>query len=567
MRRSLLFSTTSKTVPSDETAKNAQLLIQAGYIHKEMAGVYDYLPLGQRVIDNIKQIVREEMNRIGSQELTMSVLQPSTLWEKTDRWDDAKVDNWFKTRLTNGTQLGVGLTHEEPITAVAKRYISSYRDFPKSVYQIGDKFRNEKRAKSGILRGREFIMKDAYTFARDIDQHHKLYEQMADAYHIIYQRLGLGDVTVRVKADGGIFTDEYSDEFQTMSEIGEDVIFHVPDTDIYYNLEIAPSRAPEVTYAATEHAMEKAKTPQVTGVAQLAEFLGVSAEQITKTMLYVTDKDKVVAVAVRGDYEVNDIKLRKVLNAASVQLADVETVKKITGAEVGYAGLIGLPDSVEVIIDESCMNRVNFEMGGNDTDYHYINVNWGRDIPEPDVTYDIKEAKQGDLDPESGRKYETMKAVEVGNIFPLETRFPDALNMTYSDENGDTQKVVMGSYGIGVSRLMGIIAEHFADGKGLVWPRAVAPYTVYLVSIGQKGAVAADELYDKLQKENIEVLYDDRSERPGVKFADAELLGIPFRVTVSDRLVEAGKIEFVDRATQQEKQLTYDELLAILADT
>ena len=245
MKVSQLFTKTLKEAPADEVAKNAQLLIRAGYVHKEIAGVYAYLPLGLRVIENIKKIVREEMDAAGGQELLMTTLQPSDIWQKTNRWDDAVVDNWFKTKLLNGTELGVGLTHEEPIVDAAMPYITSYKDLPKSVYQIGAKFRNEKRAKSGVLRGREFIMKDMYTFARDQRQHEEVYEQIAAAYHKVYERLGIGDSTFRVKADGGIFTKRFSDEFQTMSPIGEDTIFHVPDTSEYYNREVAPSKAPE----------------------------------------------------------------------------------------------------------------------------------------------------------------------------------------------------------------------------------------------------------------------------------------------------------------------------------
>ncbi|USN96369.1 MAG: prolyl-tRNA synthetase [Candidatus Nomurabacteria bacterium] len=414
MRISQLFTRTSKTVPGDEVAKNAQLLIQAGFIHKEMAGVYAYLPLGFKVLENVKRVVREEMNAIGGQEVLMTTLQPRDIWEKTDRWDDKKVDNWFKTKLANGTELGVGLTHEEPIVDAVGNYVSSYKDLPFFVYQIGNKFRNELRAKSGLLRGREFVMKDMYSFARNQQEHEELYERAVSAYHKVYERLGLGDVTYRTYADGGIFTSRFSDEFQTLSEVGEDKIF-------------------------------------------------------------------------------------------------VNEAKKIA-------------------INEEIMTEEN--------------------LAKLELNRDDLVEKRG---------------VEVGNTFHLETKYTDALGVYYVDEHGEKRQMIMGCYGIGVSRLMGVIAEHFCDDKGLVWPEEIAPAKVYLVRIGGEEAVTyADGLYGELIAKGVEVLYDDRDERPGAKFADSELMGIPYRITVSDRLIQSGKYEFTPRSTGVSIELTHAELLAKL---
>lgn len=413
MRVSKLFTKTLKNAPADEVAKNAQLLIRAGYIHKEMAGVYAYAPLGLRVLEKIKQIVREEMNAVGGQEVAMTTLQPSDIWKKTNRWDDAVIDNWFKTKLVNGTELGVGLTHEEPLVDMLAPYITSHKDLPVSVYQIQSKFRNEKRAKSGLLRGREFIMKDLYTFARTQEEHARLYEELAEAYARVYERLGIGDITYRTAADGGYFTDKFSDEFQTISEIGEDTIF-------------------------------------------------------------------------------------------------VDETKKFAINE-------------EIMTDEN-LTKLGLE----------------RDA------------------------LVEKRAVEVGNIFSLESKYTDALDVYYTDENGNRQSIIMGCYGIGISRAMGILAEHFADGKGLVWPENIAPYKVYLVSIGEKGTKKADELYEELKAKGVEVLYDDRDERPGAKFADSELLGIPYRITVSDKLVEGGEFEVTTRYSGETKLLTPDKLFAII---
>lgn len=410
MRTSQLFTRTRKDAPADEVSKNAQLLIRAGYVHKEMAGVYAYLPLGFRVLENIKTIVREEMNAIGGQEVMMTALQPKEIFEKTDRWDDKKVDNWFKTKLVNGTELGLGLTHEEPIVDALSDYVNSYKDLPIYVYQIQNKFRNELRAKSGLLRGREFVMKDMYSLARTQEEHEELYERAAGAYHKIYQRLGIGDITYRTAADGGIFTERFSDEFQTLSEIGEDTIY--------------------------------------------------------------VDEEKRLAI------------------------------------------------NEEVYTDENV-------------------------------------AKLG-LDKS---KLVQKKGVEVGNIFPLETKYTDALDVYYMDENGEKQSIIMGCYGVGISRLMGILAEHFSDEKGLVWSENVAPFRVYLATIGDVATVA-DELYENLTAKGVEVLYDDRDVRPGEKFADSELLGIPHRIVISPKLVEQGKIEYKSRTATESDILTIDELLA-----
>lgn len=413
MRLSQNFTKTSKTVPADEVARNAQLLIKAGYIHKMMAGVYAYLPLGKIVLDKIAQIVREEMNAVGGQEVQMTALQPRELWECTDRWDDKKVDNWFKTTLKNGTELGVGLSHEEPIVDSLRPFVNSYKDLPLSVYQIQTKFRNELRAKSGLLRGREFIMKDLYTFARSQEEHAKLYEELAEAYLRVYTRLGIGDDTYRTAADGGYFTDKFSDEFQTLSEVGEDTIY--------------------------------------------------------------VDEAKRIAV--------------------NKEVYNDETLAKL-----------GLQR--ENLVEK--------------------------------------------------------RAVEVGNIFPLESKYSDALDLYYHDENGVRQSIIMGCYGIGVSRVMGVIVEKFADDKGIVWPENIAPAKVYLVQIGNESKQRADELYDELMGRGIEVIYDDRDERPGAKFADSELMGIPYRVTVSDRLLAENKFEFTERNGGETSLLTHDELLAKL---
>lgn len=405
MKMSQLFTKTRKEIPSDEVSKNAQLLIRAGYIHKEMAGVYAYMPLGKRVLDNIAQIVREEMNSIGGQETQMTVLQPRDIFEITDRWDDAKVDNWFKTKLNNGTELGMGLTHEEPFVDALKDHVSSYKDLPIYVYQIQNKFRNELRAKSGLLRGREFIMKDMYSFARNQSEHDELYERAADAYHRIYARLGIGNETYRTYADGGIFTTRFSDEFQTVSPVGEDTIYIDHKKKIAINKEIYTN------------------------------------ENLTK---------------------------------------------------------LGL--SKDDLVEE--------------------------------------------------------RAVEVGNIFPLESKYSDALELFYTDISGQKQSIIMGCYGVGISRLVGLLAEHFADDYGLVWPRVIAPFVVHIVLLGADSddtTNAVTILIEALKLVNITYVIDDRADMSaGAKLADADLLGMPYRIVVSQKSLQSGGFACKMRTDQQE---------------
>ena len=411
MRLSKNFTRTIKQAPADEVARNAQLLIRAGYVHKTMAGVYSYLPLGLKVVENIKQIVREEMNKISSQELVMSTLQSKELWQETGRWSDELVDVWFKSHLQDGTEVGFGWTHEEPIVDLLRNYLKSYKDLPISVYQFQNKLRNELRAKSGIMRGREFVMKDMYSVHASKEDLDKYYNAAIEAYKRCYDRFGIGDETYVTFASGGAFT-KFSHEFQTICDAGEDYIYLHRGKNIAVNEEVLD-----------------------------------------------------------------------------------EAVK-------------------ELGIDRSELERV--------------------------------------------------KTAEVGNIFNFGTQKSEEMRLVFTDAEGVEQYAYMGSYGIGITRVMGVIVEKFADDKGLVWPENIAPAKVYLVQIGSQSRATADELYQKLQSAGIETIYDDRDERPGVKFADAELLGIPYRVTVSDRLLDDGKWEVSTRQTGEQRLLTADELLATL---
>jgi prolyl-tRNA synthetase len=565
MRSSQLFTKTKKEVPAHEATKNARLLIQAGYIHKEMAGAYSYLPLGLSVLENIKQIVREELTAIGGQELLMTSLQPKSTWETTNRWNDEIVDIWFKSKLQDGTEVGFGWSHEEPIIEMAKQHISSYKDLPVYVHQFQNKLRNELRAKSGILRGREFLMNDMYSCAVDAEQHEKFYQETIEAYKRIYDRVGIADDTYVTFASGGAFT-QFSHEFQTICDAGEDYIFQVPSTGEAFNQEIAPAQAPALQADEEPASMQEVEGKNLIGVEPLAKFLNIPVEKTTKTMLYSTDQGKVVAAAVRGGYDINEDKLKAVLGVDKIALADEATVKRVTGAGVGYAGLLGLPTDVQIVVDESCKGRVNFEMGANHTHHHNINVNWGRDLPEPSAYHDIKVAKEGDIHPDSSEVYTVHKTAEVGNIFNFGTQKSKDMNFTFTNEAGDKQFVHLGSYGVGISRLMGVIVEKFADDKGLVWSANIAPYRVYIARLGNDAKVvsAADELYNRLTEAGVTVLYDDRDLRPGEKFADADLMGIPHRIVVSQKTVEAGEHELKARTEEQTQKMSPDKLVEAL---
>ncbi|HVI69826.1 MAG TPA: proline--tRNA ligase [Magnetospirillaceae bacterium] len=564
MRLSKNFTKTTKSVPADEVAKNAQLLIKAGFIHKEMAGVYSYLPLGLRVLNKIAQIVREEMNQVDGQEVLMPALQVKERYEATNRWSDEVVDNWFKTRLANGTELGLGFSHEENLVPIVKNFISSYKDLPLAVYQIQNKFRNEVRSKSGIMRGREFLMKDMYSFALDQKQHDAYYERAANAYERVYKRLGIGDTTVKVMASGGVFS-KYSHEFQTFSDAGEDLIFKTSDGQ-YYNREIAPSKVAQPNKKEAPADIKEVLGRGVVGVEALLKHLGITIERSTKTLFYVTNQGEVIVAAVRSDYDVNELKLADVAGCSTLKLADEQEVKQFTGATVGFAGLLNLPEGLRLFVDDSLKGLCNFETGANKTDYHAVNANFGRDVPEPKEFFDIKIAKQGDLDPATGEPMVVQKAIEVGNIFSLGTKFSAPFKLAAPDEKGELQTLVMGCYGIGVSRLMGTIAEVMSDERGLVWPAHIAPAIVYLARLGEKPEVvkAADELYKELIDQNIEVIYDDRDARPGEKFADADLLGVPYRVVVGDKLVAAKEYELKARTSDKLTLLNKTSLLAKL---
>lgn len=571
MLYSKLFGKTIKSAKEFDSA-NASLLIKGGFIDQTMAGVYTFLPLGLRVLDKIETIVREEMDKAGS-ELFMPSLAPTRIWETTNRINT--VDVLFKavpanppSKEKNDAEYILNCTHEDMITPIAKKFNASYKDLPFAVYQIQTKFRNEPRPKSGIMRGREFRMKDMYSFHRSEEDRKEFYEEIKKNYLAVYDRVGMGHLTYIAVASGGDFTKDYSHEFQVRCDAGEDLLFYVPSKNFAYNKEVAPSKSLIENSSEEKNLKEKIHTPGIVTVEAVTQKLNVKPTKLVKTLIYKDKEGNFFAAAVRGDYSINILKLEKALDTTGLVLANVSEVENITGAKVGFAGLINLNRDIPIIMDDTLINAHNMVMGANQTDYHYINVNFVTDIQEPQKFYDIKEAKNGDLYPETEEAYEVFKASEVGNIFPLGTKYSTAFEYTYTDENGQKQPVYMGSYGLGTTRLMGVIAEVCHDEKGLIWPAAVAPYTVHLVGFNlddEKTKERAHSLYKTLQQNGIEVLFDDRENvSNGEKLADADLIGCPFRAIISAKTPE-NQVE-VKKRTQNEGETTnvYDLIKSAL---
>ncbi|KKR06405.1 MAG: prolyl-tRNA synthetase [candidate division WS6 bacterium GW2011_GWF2_39_15] len=568
MKYTKLFGKTSKAGKVYES-KSVEYLFRGAFIDQVMAGGYTFLPLGLRVLQKIEQIVREEMDKIGV-ELLMPAIVPTEYWKQTGRFDT--IDVLFKvvgankiSLERNSAEYVLNPTHEDIIAPTAKKFNLSYKDLPFAVYQIQSKFRNEVRPKTGLLRTREFRMKDLYSFHKDVEDLKRFYEVAREAYMKVYKRLGIGDDTYYTAASGGDFTEDFSHEFQTKLETGEDVVFRVKSNGLCFNKEIAPSLSKAYEQDKEMKEFKDVFGEGIIGVEDLCQFMGIKPYQTTKTLIFESEKGVLVA-SVRGDYDVNELKLMKVAGVKQLQLATEETVKKVTGAEIGYAGIVNLPKDVMVYIDESVEPLVNFETGGNKTHYHLANVNWGRDLEKPNMFYDIKVAKLGDLYPETKEEYDVFKASEVGNIFPLNTKFTKAVGYYFTDADGSQKEIYMGSYGIGTSRLMGVIAEKFYDDKGILWPANIAPYNVHIVSLGSEGVKEAETLYNELMDGGIEVLWDDRTDvSAGEKFSDADLIGIPVRLVISDRSLQNGGYEFKLRNSKESKIVSKADLKTELA--
>lgn len=543
------------------------LMLRAGYIQQLSAGVYVYLPLLLRTLNKLSQIVREEMEAAGAVELLMPALQPRELWEESSRWERyTAVDGiMFSFKDRRGATACLGPTHEEVVTDVLRREVKSYKDLPKCVFQIQTKFRDEIRPRFGLMRAREFIMKDAYSFDADEAGLEVAYEAMRRAYHRICERIGYRYRAV--DADPGAIGGSGSQEFMVLADTGEDTILFCDHCDYAANQEQAQSRLLEFDQDGEVRPMETVKGENLIQVEPLAKFLNLPVWKTTKTLLFEAD-DKVVAVMVRGDCDVNEIKVRNRLGCKNLRLASPELIAKLTGAEVGYAGPIELPPEVQRIADKYVGNRVNFECGANRTHHHHTNVNFGRDLPLPEFG-DFKLAKEGDGCPKCSGKLQAARGIETGHIFKLGTKYSEAMNCRYLDAAGKSKPVVMGCYGIGVSRMAAAWIEQNHDDKGIIWNPAIAPFQVHLIALNLEDAdvkAKAEHVYQQLQQVGIEVLFDDRPLRAGEKFGDADLIGLPFRLTLSKRTVEQGKIEFKRRQDAKAEVVSLEEAIARIKD-
>ena len=558
MKQSKLFTKTQKFAPKDEVSKNAQLLIRAGFVHKEMAGVYSFLPLGLRVVEKIKNVIREELDKVDAQEIKMTALQKESVWQGTNRWDDEVVDDWFKTKLKNGRELGLAFTHEEPISFIMKNYISSYKDLPIYAYQFQTKFRNELRAKSGIMRGREFLMKDLYDFSKNKEDHLRFYEKMKEVYMNIFKRVGIGEQTYLTLSPGGSFS-KYSYEFQTLSEAGEDIVYIDKVTGECVNKDIAQGIADEKNLTEKEKELQKIEADREINIDASCQLYGCEPWQVLKTVVYKTEKGDLIGVVIRGDLEINELLLSDLI-PGKFRLAEDGDLEK-AGLVKGFISPVGNPEGISRWIgDESIKTVKNYNTGANEFKKDYINVNLERDFKIDKwgnfavPTEDFKSL--------AGNEMEIKKSIEVGDIYTLEYKFSEPAGLTYKNEEGREELVFMGSYGIGIGRLMGTIVEVLADEKGIVWPESVAPFQVHLINIGEEEK--AEEIYRQLVAEGVEVLWDDRDVRPGEKFADSDLIGIPWRVVVSSRSLESGGVELKKRTEEEGKIVKMEELRDVL---
>ena len=556
MRVSRLFMATQREIPADAEIPSHQLMLRAGLIRKVASGIYSFMPLGYRTYRKVEAVIREEMDKAGAQELIMPALLPAEVYQESGRWEKFGPE-MFRLSDRGGRSFCLGPTHEEPFTEAVRDTISSYKQLPVTLYQIQHKYRDEKRPRFGIMRGREFVMKDAYSFDVDEAGLSESYDTMYKAYRAIFDRLGL-DFTV-VDADSGAMGGSGSQEFMVKSEVGEDGICYCDECGYAANEEKAGCVTPAQD-TAEMLAIEKIHTPDVKTIDDLVGYMNCGADKFVKTILYNID-GKIVAAMCRGDRDINETKLANLYDATEMELAAFVDVERVTGAKVGFAGPVGLKEKIDIVVDSEVSVMRNFVVGADETDYHLKNVNIGRDF-EATTIADIRNAVEGDVCPKCGKgKMKMARGVEVGHIFKLGTKYSKALNCVYLDKDGKSNLVVMGCYGIGVGRTLAAIIEQHHDDNGIIWPAEVAPYKAIVVptKVNDEANMAlAEKIYSDLAAAGVEVLIDDRNERTGVKFKDADLIGIPLRITVGRRAGE-GIVEVKRRDSDEAVEMTADE--------
>ena len=571
MKASQFFISTLKEAPADAEVVSHKLMMRAGMIKKLGAGIYSYMPMGLRVIRKVEAIVREEMNRAGAVELSMPVVQPAELWEETGRFGKMGAE-LLRIKDRHGRDYVVQPTSEEVITDIARQEIKSYKQLPKNFYQIQTKFRDERRPRFGLMRGREFTMKDAYSFDRDQDAAKASYQIMAGAYRKIFDRFGL---TYRaVAADSGAIGGDLSEEFQVIAATGEDAIVYCPTSDYAANMEKAEALAPAGTLAAPAEAMVNTPTPDKSTCADVAKLLGLPLARTVKSLVLATDqlseagevvKSQIWLLLLRGDHDMNEVKVGKLSGLADFRFATVSEIDDHFGCKPGYLGPIGLNKPVKVVVDREVAAMSDWICGANLEGFHLTGVNWGRDLPEPEVVADIRNVVAGDASPDGQGVLAIERGIEVGHVFYLGTKYSQAMNATFLDVNGKPQFMEMGCYGVGITRLPAAAIEQNHDEKGIIWPDALAPFTVVICPISPdrfpEVKAAADNLYAGLLAAGVDVILDDRCERPGAMFADWELIGVPHRVTIGDRGLKEGQVEYQHRRDSTASKVAVADVL------
>ena len=554
MKMTNLYAPTLREVPAEAEVPSHQLMLRAGMIRKAAGGVYSYLPLAWRTLRKIEQIVREEMDAKGGQEIAMPIVQPAEIWQQTGRWD-VYGDEMFRLKDRHQRDFCLGPTHEEMVTTLVKQDVRSYRQLPLLVYQIQNKYRDEIRPRFGLMRGREFIMKDLYSFDRDTAGLEISYKKMYDAYSQIFSRCGLEFRPV--EADPGAIGGSGTHEFMVIADSGEAAIAYCDGCDFAANVEKA-ELLPLTSVAEAEKPLETVATPGKKTINDVAGYLSLSADRLIKSLAFITEKGPVLAL-IRGDHEVNEIKLANLLNVLQLEMAGEKEIQSLFHSEPGYIGPVGLTN-VTIVADASVMNLHNAVCGANQADRHFINVLPRRDI-KPTHVADIRLIREGDPCPRCSSPVKTARGIEVGQVFKLHTKYSQALDATYLDENGQEQLMVMGCYGVGVSRTMAAAIEQHHDADGIVWPASIAPYQVVIVPINTKDEpqmTMAEQIYRELSAAGVEVVLDDREERSGVKFKDADLIGYPLRITVGPKALKENCVELKVRRTKESLLLPLD---------
>ncbi|MEY8875983.1 MAG: proline--tRNA ligase [Leptothrix sp. (in: b-proteobacteria)] len=575
MKATQFFIATLKEAPADAEVKSHQLMMRAGMIKRLGAGIYNYMPMGLRVIRKVEAIIRDEMNRAGAVELLMPVVQPAELWQETGRFDKMGPE-LLRVKDRHDRDFIIQPTSEEVVTDIARQELRSYKQLPKNFYHIQTKFRDERRPRFGIMRGREFTMKDAYSFDRDPAAAAKSYDAMFAAYKRIFDRFGLAYRAVA--ADTGAIGGDLSHEFQVIADTGEDAIVYCPTSDYAANIELAEGVALLAERAEPSKALVNTPTPGQSTCAEVAQLLSLPLDRTVKSLVLATDEvneaGDVVKVTIwllllRGDHSMNEVKVGKVPGLKEgFRFATVAEIEDHFGAKPGYLGPINLKKPVKVVADRTVAHMSDWVCGANLEDHHYTGVNWGRDLSEPDAVADLRNVVEGDPSPDGQGVLAIQRGIEVGHVFYLGTKYSRAMNATFLDENGKPQFMEMGCYGIGVTRILGAAIEQMHDARGIVWPEALAPFTAVICPIGYDRSAevkaAADALHDELQAAGIDVMLDDRGERPGAMFADWELIGVPHRVVISDRGLKDGKVEYQGRRDEAATAVAAAEVAAFV---